>query len=890
MAFARTKIQRPQRRPGTHIDRPALEQRVGQALLTQRLVLLCAAAGFGKTSVLARQAELLPEGTALAWIACDEGDTPAQLFECLVDALEPFDPPWRTAPGALMRAAAEAASAEQRRAVAAEVINALDACEVEHGVIVIDDLHRAEHPAVLAFIDDLLQRFTPRWTLAIATRREPALALARLRAIGELAEFRLDDLRFNAAEAARFMAIAGASGEDPASLHRRTQGWPVGLRLALNARAASQEPDGVVPARAVIDRHVFDFLADEVIDPLEPGLREFLLTTSVLPELSASRCAALSGDPQAGLRLEEIERAGLFATPIAADEPTLRLHDLFREALETRFARERPEQFNQALRRAAATEPDPVRRVSWLQRAQAWQEAEAALAEAVEELVESGAAAQVRTLFERFPAPQREASARLQMLLASSVWDWDPAIEAATRAAAGFAAQGAAQDRLTALSYLCRALSGANHHERARELARELLREPALSDDALARTLTAASWVEAPRGDQRELAPLWERLLETLPRTSGLARWTECAPLSPLIGLPGLRPLMQRYVVEARRRLPEHPTLLRGLCHATQAWLQFMAADIEAAESSAATAAADARWLAQQVALATATASLQALLQAVRGNGAAAQAMMQGVIGKIEASGVPVRIEVYLSAYQFMAMRCAALVDDAQALREHASRLVAVPAGGRSWMSPQQLASAGAYLMLVDGRLDAACQRWREMLDDEFRGDILGQKVETWLRLADGLLRSGAGAAQAGAALVPLFEQLRASGEIGKVLMAGPKLLRRLALADWKGSLSAAQQAELAAWSALSNGLVQGTRPGAAAITMPESGAAPEGGPLTTREFEVLAAMAAGDSNKLIARALDLSPHTVKRHVANILDKLNLATRGQAAAWYRARH
>jgi LuxR family maltose regulon positive regulatory protein len=59
-------------------------------------------------------------------------------------------------------------------------------------------------------------------------------------------------------------------------------------------------------------------------------------------------------------------------------------------------------------------------------------------------------------------------------------------------------------------------------------------------------------------------------------------------------------------------------------------------------------------------------------------------------------------------------------------------------------------------------------------------------------------------------------------------------------------------------------------------------------GPLSAREVDVLARIAAGESNKLIARALDLSPHTVKRHVANILDKLDISSRGQAADWYRA--
>ncbi len=115
--------------------------------------------------------------------------------------------------------------------------------------------------------------------------------------------------------------------------------------------------------------------------------------------------------------------------------------------------------------------------------------------------------------------------------------------------------------------------------------------------------------------------------------------------------------------------------------------------------------------------------------------------------------------------------------------------------------------------------------------------------------------------------------------------MAGPTLLRRLALADWKTTLSNEQLAELADWSARASALAQD---GNTAGTVPASnpGLALTG-PLTSRELEVLAAMAAGNSNKLIARALDLSPHTVKRHVANILDKLGLASRGQAAAWYR---
>ena len=730
MAFARTKIKPPRPRSGALIDRPALERRLAQALLTRRLVLVCAAAGFGKTSLLARQAEQMPAGTAFAWVACDEGDSLVQLLECLVAALEPFDPPWRSSPDALVRAAAEAVTPARRRAVAAEVINALDACEVRHGVIVVDDLHRVDPPTVFEFVDALLERFTPRWTLAIATRHEPTLALARLRAMDEIAEFRLEDLRFERDEVRTLAARAGLGVADADLVHERTQGWPVGLRLALHAPSGSHSGLPAAARAFTIDRHVFDFLAAEVIDRLDAPLREFLLATSVLPELTAARCAALSGDTSAAVRLEQIERAGLFVSVLADDERTLRLHDLFREALETRFARERPAQFDAVLARAAATEPDPLRRVSWLLRARLWDEAESALVGAADDLIAAGAAAAVRGLFERFPSRQRAASARLQMLLARTRWDWDNAIDSIERAAAAFAAEGDPAARLAALSYRCVALAGANHHEQARAAARSLLAEPGLEGDALARTLSAASWIELARGDQRDLAPLWHRLLETLERTDSLASWSECAPLAPYVGMPGLRAPLVRYLDGALRLLPEHPTPLRGMCQVMQGWLHLWVGDVARAEACAATAASDSRWLARPPNLDAPSRSLQAVLYALRGDRSSSLTMLESLIGEIEASGVAMRIEVYLNLYVFLAMRCAVLVDDPAWLRAMAVRLAVEGDGGRSWLSAQQRAGAAAHLAALDGDLAEACERWRAMLDDEHHADLYGQIVD----------------------------------------------------------------------------------------------------------------------------------------------------------------
>ncbi|HEX3140661.1 MAG TPA: helix-turn-helix transcriptional regulator, partial [Rhizobacter sp.] len=136
-------------------------------------------------------------------------------------------------------------------------------------------------------------------------------------------------------------------------------------------------------------------------------------------------------------------------------------------------------------------------------------------------------------------------------------------------------------------------------------------------------------------------------------------------------------------------------------------------------------------------------------------------------------------------------------------------------------------------------------------------------------------------------ALQPVFERLQDGSEFGIALSTGPQVLGQLATAAWGPLLRAPQQQALRDWALAAQAL----RGDAAIPRVPAPAAAP--GPvqdagLTPRELEVLQRIAAGDSNKLIARAFDLSPHTVKRHVANILDKLGVVSRGQAAAWVRS--
>jgi LuxR family transcriptional regulator, maltose regulon positive regulatory protein len=130
----------------------------------------------------------------------------------------------------------------------------------------------------------------------------------------------------------------------------------------------------------------------------------------------------------------------------------------------------------------------------------------------------------------------------------------------------------------------------------------------------------------------------------------------------------------------------------------------------------------------------------------------------------------------------------------------------------------------------------------------------------------------------AAATLQPWFDSVRDGREIGGALLAGPQVLGRLQAAAWGPRLAAADVALLSVLSSPTKVMVSMEAPALKA---------PGVAGLSERESEVLALIAAGDSNKLIARAFDLSPHTVKRHVANILGKLGVDTRGQAAARWR---
>jgi LuxR family maltose regulon positive regulatory protein len=893
--FASTKIQPPSPRPGSLIERPALQRRLGEALLTQRLVLVSAAAGFGKTSALARQVQQLPAGTAVAWVSCDEGDTPAQLLACLIAALEPFDPPWRVEPDTLVESASRPAlEAPARRAIATEVINALAACEMPHGVLIVDDLHRIDRAEVYEFIDLLLERLAPQWTLCIATRGDPPLALARLRALGQLTELRLDDLRFERDEAKALFAQAGLDAATAEALVERTQGWPVGLRLAINVLSGAQGARALAAAQWTIDRHVFDFLAAEVLDRLEPELRLFLLRTSVLTELTAARCAAVSGDALAAMRLDQIERAGLFVSVMAGDEPTLRLHDLFREALEQRLAREHLQELPQLLERAAAGEADPLRKVALLQRAQAWPAAAATLRAHAPALLTAGVINDLARAIDGFPAEQRAQWPDLHLsgvLLGWARWRWADMLRHAQQAITGFDAEGRTADARLARAYRVIALRGSGQREESDAELQALQGElpgdgHASAHDAMPRELVllVMIWRTFDAARISELPAMLGSQLDLLERGRPPDLWYQCVPLPAYVGLPGLRAPLLRYVQGVLARTDEGPGELRMLARGLHGSVRLWDGDVAGAVQALQDVAGEVRWRDFPL-----RATLHAYVgltlgHALLGDSAAfrrdAQALHDTLKRWGSDAGFTARMgtEFYLLARW---MLCAGEVAGARALFEQVQHFG--DARERPVFRLQREPVAG-YVAWVNGDHAAAADGFERALQRAGTAlEMLGQASElrvraAWVRLREGTPRAAA------ALLRPLFARHAHDVDIAAVLIAGPELLGDLSGGRWGDALTTGERQMLQRWFETALALRQAP---ATAVAQPDVARAAPGG-LSERELEVLQRIAAGDSNKIIARAFDLSPHTVKRHVANILDKLALASRGQAAAWLRA--
>src|SRR5438270_4901505 len=329
-----TKLYIPRLRPNV-VSRPRLLERLNEGLY-RKLILIAAPAGFGKTTLVSAWLAGVPRPAA--WLSLDKGESdPTVFLTYLVAALRTI----AATIGEGVLGVLQSPQPPPTETILTALLNEITTIP-DHFVLVLDDYHVIDAKPVDQALAYLVEHLPPQMHLVIATREDPQLPLARLRARGHLTEVRAVDLRFTPSEAAEFLnQVMGLnlSAEDIAALERRTEGWVAGLHLAALSLQGQQDTTGFIRSFTGSHHFVLDYLLEEVLGQQSESLQTFLLRTSILDRLCGPLCDAVLMDPSVSGRatLEYLERANLFLVPLDNERRWYRYHQLFAELLRQRL-------------------------------------------------------------------------------------------------------------------------------------------------------------------------------------------------------------------------------------------------------------------------------------------------------------------------------------------------------------------------------------------------------------------------------------------------------------------------------------------------------------------------------------------------------------------------
>src|SRR5215472_6688302 len=305
----KTKISVPPTRQNI-VMRPRLMQQMNAAM-TGTLTLVVAPAGWGKTTLLhAWHAQASCDAWSLAWVSLDAGDNdPIRFWTYVLTALNTLHSGVGETALALLYAASF-----PTEAVLTTLLTALNQLPIGT-VLVLDDFHHIEAQPIHNALTYFVEHLPPKVHLVIASRSDPLLPLARLRAQGALTEVRAPDLRFTVEESSAFLVEAiglPLSAEQVAALQARTEGWIAGLHLAALSLQDREDVASFIAAFSGSHRYVIDYLLEEVLSRQPAPIQDFLLQTCILDRLCGPLCDAVRGQAGSQAGLAHLERSNLF--------------------------------------------------------------------------------------------------------------------------------------------------------------------------------------------------------------------------------------------------------------------------------------------------------------------------------------------------------------------------------------------------------------------------------------------------------------------------------------------------------------------------------------------------------------------------------------------------
>lgn len=878
---ALTKFRAPRVRRDV-LTRIALLDRLGRSIDDNPVTLVCAPGGSGKTTLLAQWMADSPANLTVLWITIDADDNDInRLFGALIQALEPLELTWETDPRSLIESVA--GSRAQTRAALAALVNALCTSVAPRIVLILDDLHRIEKPEAFELLDSLIERLPDHVTVVLGSRIEPPLSLARWRAYGELGAFTPIDLQFTTEEAIELAMTRFGKTLDERAVHEamtRTQGWAAGLLLMLQSRAGAAAAGSVARSdSAESNRHLFAYLAQEVLDELPADLQDFVLRSSILIELNPHLCTVLTRRTDARQVLESLYRRNLFLTAVDELTPVLRFHDLFREFLEAELARRDPALKRELHELTAKAERTRSRAIYHLLAAQRWDEAMDRIASAASERLAHGGIATVERWIDSIPEEIRARNPMISYLRGTCAWfrwDWPRAKRELTPAVEGLTAPEQNSDRVTALFHLVDALNSSGARDAARVRIEQASQLPL---DVLGKAELALqrAWCATPSGDLESVA-LYMRdfmdIVDTDPATicAATADRVHCV----LVGIPGITASFERFFanyqqVRGTAQLPWHISALTigawaHLWRGRRAELQAALAQAELLQHQFGGVRLAIERLGQ----------LKAITSMVTGRYDMALPIMHTHIKGLQIAELAGHSVVWLRAYRHALGRAYWLMNDVRGFREVLPYLTAPMMPGE-WPFTE---TAAALVRGLDAMFDKDWRRAETALRESLLTHPHNRMPMIYgdprINLAYVLLMQGR-RTDAWATFAPAYDEVIRERAVGLLLTESRTIVGELL------DLVPSAQKKMADHLALLDDLGRWTDAPAAE---PE---AKKGllSVLSERESEVLAEVAGGASNKHIARSLSLSLHTVKRHIANILDKLDCDSRGQAADLFR---
>jgi LuxR family maltose regulon positive regulatory protein len=885
-----TKFYIPPTRPEV-VPRLRLIERLDRGLRSGRkLTLLSAPAGFGKTTLVTDwlnhlQSEARTENqieSKIAWLSLEEADNdPVRFLTYCLTALNQIggiDTAFKQQAVGQLHAPQPSPPPES---LLTSLINELAASPLRL-LLVLDDYHLIEAQPIHQTLTFLLEHLPPTLHLVIATREDPPLPLARLRARDQVTELRVADLRFTPAEAAGFLnQVMGLhlSEEDIAALERRTEGWIAGLQLAAISLQGHPDATGFVKSFTGSHRFVMDYLVAEVLHQQPESVQAFLLGTSILERLCGPLCDAVLGDGTASgqATLEYLERANLFIVPLDNERRWYRYHHLFADLLRQRLGQSSASPAGDEGKGVAASH---LRASAWYEdnglEIEAFQHAAAAQDfERAERLIEGkgmplhfrGAVSPVLNWLESLPRTVLDAWPSLwtayasTLLVTGQTTSVEPKLQAAEAALQGAEVNDKTRDLIGRIAAI-RATVAANQHQVETIVAQSRRALEYLHSDNLPfRTSTAwkLGYAYQLQGDRAAASRAYAEVI-SIGQASGNIIFTFAAT----IGLGSLQEAENQLYLAAqtyRRALQligDQPLPVAGLAHLGLARISYEWNDLEAAEQHAQQSAQLARLL--------------------------------------EKTDRPVACEVFFArlklAHGDMAGAAATLAIAEQFARQH-SFMQRIP----------EIVAAQVLLLLHRGRPEAVAAAAE-----------LAQTHDLPLSQARVHLAQGNPPA-ALAALEPLRQQMEAKGwqdERLKVMVLQAVAFRAhgepdqavqvlgdaLALAEPGGFIRIFVDEGLPMAQLLSEVAARGVRPDYVAKLLAVFEAEKQASeaestqppiqplvePLSERELQVLQLIAEGLSNREISERLFLALSTVKGHNRTIFDKLQVQRRTEAIA------